>query len=221
MTTNPYVLHATAALWSLAQAWPLLLSARQHALAAATDRSYIQAWRPTAGRMGSAGGVFDEALFAAANNDTDGGTRWYYERLYQDGLWSLQQGRFLLASAGLRQPATWAEYAGQIGRCDWRTAMDIKLWLASTDQVIRKALQLTPDLWTLPANPPCPSCGVRLMRVQRSAPDSAAWTVVCTAGCRCRGDGCPCGMLERVQGVGHIWDRTAAFLAPRLEGAAA
>lgn len=203
--TNPYVLHATAALWSLAQAWPLLLSARDHAYEAGTT---IQAWRPIIQVTGGAGPASRPPGLGGDNSHAA-----YLDRLYVDGLWSLQQGRFLLASAGLRQPATWAEYAGQIGRCDWRTAMDIKLWLASTDEVIRKALQLQPDLWTLPTNPPCPCCSVRLLRVHRAAPDSAAWTVICSAGCRCSGDGCPCGMLVPVQGVGHIWDRTASFLA--------
>jgi hypothetical protein len=200
--TSPYNLHAIAALWSLAQAWPMLLTARTHAY------TTIQAWRPIIQVSGGAG-----PSSRPPSSDLDHSRASYLDQLYEDGLWSLQQGRWLLLSAGLGCPTTWDGYAKLIGLAPWRTAMDIRLWLASTDDAIRRGLGLLPDLWTLPANPACPHCGVRLLRVQRSAPDSADWTIVCTAGCRCRGVGCPCGMLERVEGVGHIWDRSAPFLA--------
>lgn len=52
----------------------------------------------------------------------------------------------------------------------------------------------------------CPHCDERQLVVQTAGPVEA-WTVVCTTGRLCSGEGCPCGMEGAVEGVGHIWPR--------------
>lgn len=200
--THPYVLHATAALWSLAAAWPLL----QHAghtvgTAYADDHGYVQAWRPNAGR-GTTTLARDTKLATAAITD---GPVALYRALEERGRDAITQTRWLLASAGHGRPATWPGLASGINAADPATARDIGRWLWPADDAIRAGLHLPQDHVHIPWNPACPACGVRLLRAHIAAPDPSVWTVVCLAGCRCLGDGCPCGMLVQERGVPHIW----------------
>lgn len=95
------------------------------------------------------------------------------------------------------------------------TAATVTRWLDDSDRRIRDTLNLAPHLWALPGAPECPSCRLATLFVQTAAP-SELWTVVCRSGCVCSGEGCPCGMPVREEGVGHIWDRTADFVAVAL-----
>ena len=95
------------------------------------------------------------------------------------------------------------------------TAATVHRWLAEADHRIRQPLQMQPDRWALPGAPECPSCRQRLLYVQTSGP-GVVWTVICGAGCVCVGPACPCGMPVRVEGVGHIWDRSAAIVTTAL-----
>jgi hypothetical protein len=78
--------------------------------------------------------------------------------------------------------------------------------LAALDGRIRSVCGIGPDHWPIPLAPPCPACGVRRLRAQHSAPDGSRWTVICAAGCRCKGAGCECGMEVPTAGAAHIWD---------------
>jgi hypothetical protein len=49
-----------------------------------------------------------------------------------------------------------------------------------------------------------------MLRVETSGPRSA-WIVVCTAGCRCLGPDCPCGMPTRAEDAGHAWALTSIW----------
>ncbi|MDG4832407.1 hypothetical protein O7627_24310 [Solwaraspora sp. WMMD1047] len=70
---------------------------------------------------------------------------------------------------------------------------------------IDAALPAPPRLTAWPGD--CPGCGVRLLQLHDAGPRDH-WTVTCGAGCTCTGDGCPCQMPIRAQGVTHIWLRT-------------
>lgn len=94
-------------------------------------------------------------------------------------------------------------------------AQNLTLWLSDCDQRIRRPLALPPDRWALPGAPECPACRQRLLYVQTSGPGEV-WTVICGAGCVCVGDGCHCRMPVRVEGVGHIWDRTHPLVIAAL-----
>lgn len=89
--------------------------------------------------------------------------------------------------------------------------------LAHLDRHARRQLLMPPD--RMPLAGACPACRARgVLYVQTSGP-ADEHTVVCGAGCICSGDDCPCGMSVRVEGVGHIWDRTATFVTTALAGA--
>lgn len=100
------------------------------------------------------------------------------------------------------------------------TAATLTRWLTENDQRIRTTLTMSPNLWAVPGSPECPGCKVRSLYVQTAAP-SDLWTVICRAGCLCSGQGCRCDMPIKVEGVAHIWDRSAPFLADALTTTAA
>jgi hypothetical protein len=95
----------------------------------------------------------------------------------------------------------------------------VGITLADADARVRAVCGIEPDRIALPLAPECPACGVRRLRVQNSAPNSARWTVVCaSAGCRCTGTDCACGMDVRVRGVGHIWSADSEVAVSLLAG---
>jgi hypothetical protein len=77
--------------------------------------------------------------------------------------------------------------------------------LEGADCAVRSALRIARDRRQVPGNPPCPCCGQRLLRID-TAPPRPEWTVTCTAGCRCTGEGCPCGMPAQVEQAPHVWE---------------
>ncbi|MGI5144808.1 hypothetical protein ACQEVC_45575 [Plantactinospora sp. CA-294935] len=92
------------------------------------------------------------------------------------------------------------------------TTEQLRRWLVDHDARIRTALGLGPDEQVLPGAE-CPACGRRPMTACTAAPDPADWTVVCTAGCRCAGQGCGCAMLVQVEGAVHIWPGAVDLVA--------
>lgn len=64
---------------------------------------------------------------------------------------------------------------------------------------------------------PCPRCDTYGLAWETYDPDPARWTVLCTYGCRCRGDNCTCGLPVRAAGATHRWEPSS--LAPALIGA--
>jgi hypothetical protein len=209
--THPHVLHATAALWSLRRSWALLRTAAQDH-ADADGYSLPSAWHPGS-RSSGAGDGFATAVLTATSTSS------HYTRLTEQVTEQAAQARWLVVSA-LRDRAhtgpSLAVVAAGLPHVDPATAGDISRHLGQADTAIRRTLRIQPDHWPLPGNPPCPLCGVRLLRVQVSPSDSADWTVVCTAGCRCRGDRCPCGMAITAQGVRHIWGARSPLVVEAL-----
>lgn len=216
--THPHQLHATANLWALRRSWPHLQRAQAAAVAAdaeSGDAGTLQAWRAGSGRMAAS---YDGILTAVLNRPA-AATATHYGRIMERAREHVFQAYWLAVSdlgRGLDGHGQLARVAAAIAHVRPATARDIAAELAVADMAIRRALQLLPDQWPLPTSPPCPCCGMRMLRVQVANPDSAAWTVVCTAGCRCVGEACRCGMIVQEQGVAHIWDRSAAFVVEEL-----
>ncbi|ROO51061.1 hypothetical protein EDC02_5925 [Micromonospora sp. Llam0] len=100
----------------------------------------------------------------------------------------------------LRRPAAAAAHVGR--------------WLVEADDKIRRTLGLLPDHLPVPGNLACPACGLRMLRIVTSAPDSAGWVIVCTnPDCMCSGNrSCRCGMPVQGFGAGHIWDRSTQLV---------
>lgn len=218
---HPRNLHARAAAWSLHHARQALAEAvrreaaeqRADALATAAAAN-IQAWRPMIGR-GSGGhgdpvsltvcgidhvhhGQLRPRQLARLATQADGTLRWLAFRTAPGEGDPLQ--RLIAAIPGLTP----------------FTAEHLTRWLAEADQRIRDILALDDDLVPL-AGVPCPYCSTRLLHAHTAAPDSRLWTVICGAGCHCVGPGCPCGMTVLEASVGHIWDRSTAWVALHLE----
>lgn len=92
-------------------------------------------------------------------------------------------------------------------------AQEIRALVEPVDGRARAIAGVGPDRASHPDNPRCPACRCRLVRVQTSAPDPHHWTAICTTPtCWCLGpgdpaggDGCPCTMPVRVAGERHIW----------------
>lgn len=121
-------------------------------------------------------------------------------------------------------PATtdsWDRRAADLADTTPGLAATIGQLLSQVDARVRAVCGVGPDRWPVPLSPPCPSCGIRRLRVQHSPPDSRAWTLVCAAGCRCAGDTCPCGMPVLEAGVAHIWDIHSPLIVSVVDAAAA
>lgn len=91
--------------------------------------------------------------------------------------------------------------------------------LAHLNRVARERLFLPPDRFPLQGNPACPACSPRWVLYLQTAGPEAEWTVMCGAGCLCIGEACPCGMPVTLEGVAHVWDRSAGFVAAALHHA--
>ncbi len=202
--THPLNLTALAAAWSLTAALAQLRDrARQEARAIAMEAPAVlrsSSW----GRRHALGGHGDPTQAAALSGTTTTSVNRYAALLddvlehlgHMAGCWPDTVGdplERIRAAIGVMRPAV----AARTGEA-----------LEHLDGKIRRRLGILPDLAPVPGNPPCPSCRLQMLRVQTSAPNPGDWTVICTAGCTCRGPECPCGMPVRESGVPHIWTRT-------------
>jgi hypothetical protein len=244
--THPHALHALAALWSLRRAvdgyLPVLVEAAaggvsvsggqararsRHALRQFDQLLRVErAERIVADRAGIRQVGASPAPVPAHLLDV----RKAAEDAVTDAVWRLSsalRARPLLVwgEGWFRAAATpWA------ARMGWLTmvlplapaaaAADAAECLADADRRVRAACNVDPDEIPLPGAPPCPACGMRRLRIQTAAPDSAAWTITCRPQCVCRGpgetaagDGCTCGMPVRAAGVRHIWDAGSQLAA--------
>jgi len=209
--THPLNLHAIAALWSLRHAWTVADHALAMAYRAASeddDHGTLQAWRP-AGEGGRGGGGHADTIGEIViMGDPTSGAANHYARLGNIAHENVAQARWLVASElGVPRDSirNVAQLAAALVAIKPATAREITQWLAEADRMIRRSLQLEPALGAIVGNPECPACTVRLLQLQTAAPNGADWTVVCGAGCRCRGAACGCGMPVRADGVLHIW----------------
>jgi hypothetical protein len=206
--THPHRLHAAAAAWSLHTA-RLALAAHAEREATHNATSLLDAagvlHSPVWGGRHASGDHGDPtgALLLAPVRTRD--TRWadLVDRLDRRLTWIADQVR---PSTGL-DPIVRILAAVQTAQPG--TAAGIARHLADEDAWIRIALVLPPGRQLIPGVD-CPACQVRQLYVQTAAPVDAQ-TVICSAGCLCTGDGCPCGMAVQVVGVAHIWPRAAVM----------
>lgn len=199
--THPSNLHALAHCWSLRRAWAAL---RDTNTPDDGDAGTLRSWRPgTGGNTGGHGDPLGDAVVATVTQ----GTR--HTQTAEIVREDVDQARWLATSALRHQGAPVGPALTMLTRVivdlDPATAHEVGRYLHHADTTARRALRLDVDHLPLPGNPPCPACGVRMLRARRSNPDTDAWPVICAAGCRCTGQGCPCGMGVRVRGVDHIW----------------
>lgn len=211
---HPSNLHAAANCWSLRRSWATL---RDTNTAPDDDAGTIRSWRPgTGGGHGSGhGDPLGDAVTANVSRSTS------LTRTADTVRNDVDQARWLATSA-LRQtgmpvgPAL-AVLTRIIGDLTPDVAAEVGQYLNHADHAARRALRLGTDHLVLPTKPKCPACGVRMMRARTSNPDSAAWPVVCGAGCQCTGNTCPCGMAIQVRRVAHIWPATWARTTLNLD----
>lgn len=209
---HPSVLHALTAAWSLRQAMERL-TALANAEAARNKVEQLPAatilrspiWggtRRSHGDHGDPTGVAVEVDIAQA---VDRRTRevWWTDRLAQATKRITWLAETLRATPG---PDPVWRLINDLPRLQPGTAAVVGKHLVDEDRWVRDVVRLDPRGRDLDGSE-CPSCGIRPLRVHTAAPDPADWTVVC-GGCVCAGQGCRCGMLVRVEGVTHIWDRT-------------
>lgn len=217
--TYPLLLHLRAVSWSLnAARGALAVRAREEAeqitaeLANATDDGL----RSTVfGQRGGSGGHGDPVAGVALNGLDREPRDNVYERRARLTLDTLN---YLADHPDVNAPgpgdplpritAVIPRLRPAVAEVVWREMRD-------EDQRVRNLLRMAPHLWADPRLPECPHCGQRALYVQTAAP-SDLWTVVCRTECVCTGDGCACGMPVRVEGVPHIWDRTAPFVTAAL-----
>ncbi|MEU7843934.1 hypothetical protein AB0B39_23575 [Micromonospora sp. NPDC049114] len=199
---HPHNLHAAANCWSLRRSWATL---RDSNTAPDDDAGTIRSWRPgTGGGHGSGHGdpLGDAVTASVSRGDTQ--TR-IAETIRDD----VDSARWLATSAlrhtGMPIGPALAVLTRIIGDLTPDVAGEVARYVDHADKAARRALRLGDDHWPIPSNPACPSCGVRMLRARRSAPDSATWPVICGAGCQCTGTTCGCGMTVQVRRVAHIW----------------
>jgi hypothetical protein len=218
--SHPHQLHATAALWSLRRSWPLLRHAAATAAVEAADGLHSTTYGSRYSPGTHSGGPLDAILADVARQQ-------YWTNLTDQVRDKVTQACWLVRSAlpdrrGVRGPYGPFPYlAAALPHVDPATARDITGYLADADRTIRRALQLGDHREPLPGVD-CPACSTRMLQVNTAAPNQAAWTVTCAAGCRCRGDACPCTTVggQPAAGVRHIWP-WAAVVQPMQEQAAA
>lgn len=192
---HPWALLATADLDALGRSWALLVDARirvARVVLAADDG--VKAWRPNPQPVsGTGAGTADPEPAAAAELD-------YLHALEARASEAVDQTRWIALDALGEVPDSWTGTRTALARLNANQARSCIAWLKPADAAIRRALQLVDDVTPARGNPECPACTVRLMRVR-----AASRLIVCTAGCRCQGDTCPCGMPVRDRGAPHIW----------------
>lgn len=189
-------LHARAALWSLRRSWPALRGAyadvrrraRTERVTGDGGTLRSQVW----GTIGRTGGHGDPVASAVSYSPAEADVG-RYRRAVEMVAEETAAARWLTASVH-----------GELMRLMPARARDVAGYLAAADRAARRVLSWEPDHRALVTNPPCPGCGTRMLRTQTSAPDSALWTVVCTAGCR------------DDSGAVRIWDAGSPVVAGEL-----
>jgi len=197
--THPHVLHALIAAHHLAQArtrlsqaidWEIRLQAQDRL--ALTASANIQAWRPTIGR--ASGGHADptgDAIRSTTLAPVEPGHLRRFQAHVDRRLDWITHG------LSLRKVTALLPRLGPAG------AERLTGWLAGLDAEIRAELELGPAREELLAGAACPACSTRLLHAQALVPGRP---VVCRwVGCRCAGEGCPCGMTAPVAGLVHVW----------------
>ncbi|MGC4891070.1 hypothetical protein [Micromonospora sp. DT227] len=200
MNHHPSNLWAAANCWSLRRAW----AAARDTNTGDDTRDGIRS--PIWGNRTSAGGHGDP-IGDTVTADVDHHA--HTARTIDEVRANVDQAWWLLASATRNTPMPTGPALAVISRlvpaADPNTADEVAGYLDRADRALRRTLRLGDDHWPIPGNPPCPGCGVRMLRARTSAPDSSAWPVICAAGCVCLGDTCGCGMDIRVKRTVHIW----------------
>ncbi|GIJ10749.1 hypothetical protein ACFFMR_18965 [Micromonospora andamanensis] len=205
---SPHHLHATAAAWSLQAARAALV---RRAIAEARQRGddLIAAGpisSPVYGTRHPVGGHGDPVSATLTLDHTPARvTRW-------GELVSRLDGRLgWLARQIGATPSIWTQLEWVIDTLPALqpgTARVVHRHLADEDTWVRALpIAVPPSTRPLPGVA-CPRCGVRQLTVHCAGPVDG-WTVTCV--CLCVGAGCPCGMAGAVEGVAHIWPRTAVI----------
>lgn len=211
MTTYPQRLHALANLWSLRAIWPHLAQAAHNAQnAQGVDRGTVQAWRPGSGVH--SGRTGDQILDAILRND-DANTNPYADRLQRATQTVLWLAAKLLPPDVPNVAEALRELTAAVDDLRPAQAIDLALWTGAEDRAIRQLLRERPDHEPL-SGLRCPYCDTAGALAIRSSPPPLERPTICTAGCTCDGEGCPCGMDNPTEGVPHIWthDQLAAAL---------
>lgn len=215
--TSPHHLHARAALWSLTDAWPRLLTAEAASAAAEADSGdlgTLQAWRPGSGVHGAQSG--DALLDAVIRHSSPGALNPYAERRRRTEetlIWvaqtvigeTVRAGADALARLLRHLPRTLQDAALHLGR-----------WVDEQDQAVRRALGDGDDRQGVPVVA-CPHCGTKAALAARTSAPPPERVVVCTAGCTCAGPGCGCGMGIEILGARHIWSTAELERALRAQ----
>lgn len=168
--TTPAHLHAHASLWSLRVAYRELASVH-HDLrwgsmvdSGVRSATFATGGRPVGGTpfgLGDLLSVGRDHRYAQLGKRVEGTVRWLAARL------------------GAPPGPPLAALASVLFALSEHTAQDLARWLAEQDQRIRQTLGLGDDHQPVPGNPPCPSCGARLLRQRTSPPDPADRVVIC------------------------------------------
>lgn len=215
--THPHQLHAHAAAWSLRTARQRLLvaaaiRAREDAIASTEGDDGLRS--QTFGQRSALGHIGDPTADAALTGHRPTTRPNPYLQLAERVTSTLAWLAGKLGVTGTTDPLV--RLTAAVPTLRPSTAGELHRWLAGEDARLRAALGMEPDRRPIPGAPPCPACGMRLLRTQTSAPDRSAWTVVCTStSCRCAGLTCTCDMPIRAAGVAHIWATAEACASTR------
>lgn len=193
---DPRHLHAVANLRSLRQSVDRLRLAAASEEIGASDG--IQGWRPQTGR--SSGGHGDSVSSTALADICPRPNPWA-------GLLVRVGSTLGWLTSRVGAPAGRDRIEGLelvLPRLAAPVAWDLARWVADLDREVRAAVEMYREDRPVPTNPPCPACGLQLLRM-RVALAAKDWDVVCGVPCLCAGEGCPCGMPVRPIGVPHIW----------------
>lgn len=253
MSQHPHQLHAQAALWSLKAALRYLADhrdavlirrpqlgparTRPRSLAALEEYDELLRTEKAERRAGSLTGLKPSAGAAAPGDapgllDLKANVDEYLDEAlgllayahHRDALlaWGDPWPRFLEEIAGAEDPRV-AWVAAVLPVTPPGIAAAVQTALAQADARLRSVIGLDADRLAPPLAPECPACGLRRLRIQHSAPDSARWTIVCTSGggCRCLGEDCSCGMPVRERRVRHIWAADSELAVSLRAGVAA
>ncbi|WP_025620787.1 hypothetical protein [Salinispora cortesiana] len=212
---TPHHLHATAAAWSLNAALAQLearATAEARAIAAEQAAAVEPISSPTWGRRHALGGHGDPTSDAILTATAGPLRRNRYAETQTGIISQLDAVARHLPGHGVADPLQ--RIRQHIPAMQPGTAAALTALLRKLDGRARRVLRVGPDRDPL-RGVACPACHCRHMHVQTSGPQYA-WTVVCSAGCRCVGQGCGCGMPGAVEGVAHIWPRVAVLKPGRV-----